>query len=203
MMPTSNEFSETEAKGGHDLLLMIGRIMTGSQGVEYAICEVFLAFFPPNLRDVPSVAYHSIRTFDARRRVVHALVKRYCNSEQCECWRLMEGKVDKRFKVRSAVAHGMATVFGKAPNRKWGISPSPYDIADFEASTTSNSYYTAKELGEARQGIIHLTLEIDAFRASIESDVALQSRLLLQQTAAQENTRVARVVARTHRKLSP
>lgn len=196
----ADEFSNSEAQGGQDLLIRIGRVMTAWQGIEYTVCEIYLAFFPVSQRDVPSVAYHAIRTFDARAKVTDAVIKRFCDKSAFAQWDALLTTINKRSTVRNAVAHGPATFFGDAPNRKWGVGVSPYHLEKFQASTSSNAYYTSKELDEANAAMIELTKELDAFRASLERDLKLQSRLLLQQDDALTNARTSSVVAHTQPK---
>ena len=146
---------------------------------------------------MPLVAYHAIRTFDARVTVAAALIKRFCGKAKYTEWEALWGKVRKRQRIRNSVAHGMATIFGNPPNRKWGIGASPYDLDDFVASSNSNDYYSSKEILEAVEGIMELVKELDAFRASLEADVALQLRLSSNQSNTHENNRKSKVVAHT------
>jgi hypothetical protein len=196
----NEQFSAEEVHGGSDILIGVGRVITSWQGVEYAICEIFLSFFPPHQRDVPSAAYHAIRTFEARATVVTALIKRYCSSEQIDTWADLWGRLKKRKTVRNAVAHGMVTLFGSTPNRRWGIGTSPYDLDKFKGTSTAGDYYTVNECEQASAGMIDLTQALDRFRASLEADATLQSKLLSQQSDALSNNRAGRVMARTHTK---
>ncbi|WP_211468364.1 hypothetical protein [Collimonas silvisoli] len=192
--------SETEAVAGNDLLCAIGNAITCWQGIEYTVCEIYLSFFPKMLRDVPVTAFHAIRTFDARLTVTDALIKRFCNESDITQWGTLRKEIGKRAKVRNAVAHGMSSIFGTKPNRKWGIGTSPYDLNNFQGSGHQNDYYSAKELQECSEGIIALTAKLDAFRASLEENSVLQSKLFLQQTDAEKNNRIARVIAHTSKK---
>jgi len=190
----SSGHSPKEIQDGTDLLVSIGHVITSWQAVEYAICEIYLSFFHMGIRDVPAVAYHAIRTFDARYTVVEALVRRYCDKSQCEQWESLMRIVKKRSRVRNAVAHGMATLFGTPPDRKWGIGCSPYDIEKFKSSSKQNDYFSAKELVECSTGMLDITLKLDSFRAALESDSMLQSRLLSQQNDVRNNSRITELV---------
>lgn len=190
----STPLSEEEGKGGNELLSSIGQIMTSWQGLEFAICEIYLAFFPISLRDVPSLVYHSIRTFEARLVVADALIKRYCNKSQIKRWSKLLSTLRTRKRARNDVAHGMATIFGDTPNRKWGVGKSPYDLDGFTTTQNANDYWTVKELDENFRQISLLTKDLDDFRASLESDTRLQSRLISQQNDVLKNNRAVRVV---------
>lgn len=196
----AGNISDTEAQNGTDFLVAVGNVITSWQGVEYAICEIFLAFYPSTYRDVPSITYHSIRTIEARITVVTALITRFCNKQQKSAWNKLRDKIKKRKVVRNATAHGMSTLLGASPNRVWGIGHSPYDLDNFSGSNMANSYYTQKELEEAGDEIIVLTKNLDAFREELESDVVLQANLLLQQRCATENNNKALVVALSRQK---
>lgn len=171
--------------------------MSSWQGVEYTVCEIYLAFFPSNQRDVPSIAYHAVRTFDARITVADALIRHFCDEGQVSEWDSLRTKIGKRSKVRNAIAHGLVTMFGEEPNRKWGVGSSPHDLRNFQGSSNQNDYYTSKELEECNHGLIQLTGDLDKFRASLEACSVLQSRLRLQQGDTLTNNQKAQVVAHT------
>lgn len=189
----SPPFSEKEAQNGQELLISIGKLITAWQGVEYTVCEIYLSFFPPRTRDVPCIAYHAIRTFDARATVVNALIAHFCPYRTIE-WAKLWKDIRERQGVRNAVAHGMATIIGKSPNRKWAVGESPYNLQSFKGSRKMNDYRSAKELGESEISIRNLAMELEKFRSSLEADAKLQAKLLSPHSGALANSQIGRVV---------
>jgi hypothetical protein len=190
-------YNEKEAKNGNDLLLEMAQVISNWAGLEYVICEIYLTFFQNNQRDVPAIAYHAIRTFDARLTVVDSLVGHFCDSKIVAKWGVLYKKIRACAADRNAVAHSIPIIFGVHPNRKWGIAPSPYNIKKFVLSQDENDYLTPKKLKEKRSAILALTKKLNTFRIEIELDPTLRSRLFVQQGGVPENSRLTQVVAHT------